>query len=349
MATYDLVSDLPLRVDGYGLEGLERQGARWLRKTTVIHLHGEGETGLGEDVTYTAEDQERQQAAGPVLDLAGDWTLDSFAQHVAGLDLFGGTEPEYPASRDYRRWAYESAALDLALRQAGRALHEVLGREPRPLDFVTSLRLGENLTLEPLERRPGMRFKLDSDPTWDDDYVRSLAETGRVDSVDFKGCYSGTPVDTPTDPDLYRRVAELLPDAWLEDPDLTVPEARAVLEPHRDRLTWDAPIHSIADVEALEWAPRSVNVKPSRIGSVRGLFDFYDYCSERGILMYSGGQSELGVGRGQTQLLSSMFHPEGPNDIAPSGWDWDEPPPGLPGSPLDPAPEAVGFRRRAGN
>ena len=347
MSTYDLVKDLPLRVEGYGLEGLSRQTPNFLRRTTLIHLHGAGETGTGEDVVYAEEDHERQQSVGPVFDLSGEWTLDSFAAHVRSLDLFHGVESHYDASRDYRQWAFESAALDLALRQAGEPLHEALGRAPRPLDFVTSLRLGEPPSLAPLERRPTMHFKLDSSPSWDDDFVRALAATGRVDSVDFKGQYRGTPVDTPTDPQLYRRVAEMLPQAWLEDPDLSVPEAKAALEPHKDRITWDAPIHSIADVESLEWAPRSVNVKPSRIGSVKGLFDFYDYCDERGIVMYAGGQSELGVGRGQNQLLAAIFHPDGPNDIAPSGWDWEDPPPGLPDSPLDPAPEPVGFRRRS--
>jgi L-alanine-DL-glutamate epimerase-like enolase superfamily enzyme len=347
MATYDRVKDLPLRVDGYGLEPHARETPHFTRRTTTIHLHGAGETGLGEDVVYAEEDHLHQQEVGPVLELTGDWTLDSFAAHVRGLDLFHGRPSSYDASTDYRQWAFESAALDLALRQAGTSLHAALGREPRPLDFVTSLRLGEPPSLAPLERRPTMRFKLDSSPSWDDDFVRALAATGRVDSVDFKGCYRGTPVDVETDPALYRRVAELLPEAWLEDPDVTVPEARAALEPHADRITWDAPIHSIADVEALEWAPRSVNVKPSRVGSVKGLFDFYDYCDERGIRMYAGGQSELSVGRGQNQLLASLFHPDGPNDIAPGGWDWEAPPPGLPDSPLDPAPEPVGFRRAA--
>jgi hypothetical protein len=33
----------------------------------------------------------------------------------------------------FRNWAFESAALDLALPQAGRSLHDVLGLEPRPV------------------------------------------------------------------------------------------------------------------------------------------------------------------------------------------------------------------------
>ena len=56
-----------------------------------------------------------------MLPLAGSWTLDSFSSHLATLELFE-QEPEQHAYRDYRRWAYESAALDLALRQSGLSL-----------------------------------------------------------------------------------------------------------------------------------------------------------------------------------------------------------------------------------
>jgi hypothetical protein len=61
--------------------------------------------------------------------------------------------------------------------------------------------------------------------------------------------------------------------------------------------------------------------------------------------MYNGGMGELGVGRGQAQLLASLFHPDAPNDIAPSDYNLEDPPPGLPPSPLDPTPDR-GFRRR---
>ena len=46
------------------------------------------------------------------------------------------------------------------------------------------------------------------------------------------------------------------------------------------------------------------------------------------------------------QLLAALFHPDGVNDIAPSGYDWAEFPTGLPPSPLDPDPEPTGMRRR---
>jgi hypothetical protein len=34
--------------------------------------------------------------------------------------------------------------------------------------------------------------------------------------------------------------------------------------------------------------------------------------------MYGGGFGELGVGRHQIQYLASLFHPDTPNDVAPS-------------------------------
>jgi L-alanine-DL-glutamate epimerase-like enolase superfamily enzyme len=239
--TYDLLADLPLRIEGYALEPRERATPMFTRRTTTFHLQGGGEEGLGEDVTYDEADQQRQQEAGPVLELAGEWTLASFAAQLDGLDLFHGTEPSQHAYLDYRRWAIESAALDLALRQAGTTLHAVLGREPQPLRFGVSLRLGAPPSAAGVADRLAaygdVRFKLDAEPDWDAELIAALAETGAVDVIDFKGAYKGTPVDVDTDPELYARCAEAFPGAWLEDPDLTVAEADAALEPHRDRVT----------------------------------------------------------------------------------------------------------------
>ena len=143
-------------------------------------------------------------------------------------------------------------------------------------------------------------------------------QTGAVDSLDLKGFYKDTPVDVVTDPELYAKLIEAFPDAWLEDPDVTE-ETRPLLDPVSERVTWDAPIHSIADIEAMPWSPpKTVNVKPSRFGPIRNLFATYDYCEERGIGAYGGGQTELGPGRGQIQYLASIFHPDTPNDVAPA-------------------------------
>ena len=155
--------------------------------------------------------------------------------------------------------------------------------------------------------------------------------------------YRGTAVDQPPDPVLYRRVVEAFPDAWIEDPDVVTSETAAVLAADHDRITWDAPIHSIGDIESLPFAPKMVNIKPSRIGGLRKLCATYDYCAERGIGAYGGGQFELGPGRGQIQLLASLFHADAPNDVAPSGYNASEPVAGLPPSPLELTREA-GFR-----
>ena len=68
-------------------------------------------------------------------------------------------------------------------------------------------------------------------------------------------------------------------------------------------------------------APSTFNVKPSRVGRLRDLFALYDACESRGFDMYGGGIGELGVARGQIQLLAAMFSPDGPNDIAPPGFN----------------------------
>ena len=347
MSTWETLAGLSVEIADYALEPLEAKvSSDFERKSTVIRLRGAGEDGVGEDVTYDAVDHDILQSAGATLPLAGHYTLGSFCEHLASLSLFP-QPPQREVSALYRTWAYESAALDLALRQAGVPLHVALAREPRPVRFVVSLRLGEPPTIEPLRSRldlyPTLRFKLDPTSSWDEQLIAQLVSTGAVDSVDFKGLYHGSIVDQPADPVLYRRVTDAFPDAWIEDPALTE-ETDAVLAPHRARFSWDAPIHSIADIEALPYPPRMVNIKPSRLGGLRSLLDTYDYCAERDIGCYGGGQFELGVGRGQNQYLASLFHADAPNDVAPTGFNLPATPSGLPSSPLAPTPDEVGFR-----
>jgi hypothetical protein len=346
--TFDLLADLPIEVEGYTLAGLRAEvSSGFERVTTVVRLRGGDHEGLGEDVVYDAVDHVLLQEAGAVHELRGTYTLAELCARIDGLDLFP-EPPQRDVSRLYRRWAFHSAALDLALVQAGHSLHTVLGRRPRPVTFVVSLRLGEPPSLEPITRRldlyPTLRFKLDPTSSWTPELIERLVATGAVDSVDFKSFYRGTVVDQPPDPLLYERVARAFPDAWLEDPDLVNPSTAAALARDRDRITWDAPVHSIADIEALPFPPRMVNIKPSRIGGLAKLCDTYDYCAQHDIGAYGGGQFELGPGRGQAQYLASLFHPDTPNDLAPTGYNQNDPPAGLPASPLPPAAERVGFR-----
>jgi hypothetical protein len=322
VSTYAAVKDLPLEIESYSLEPLEQEvAANFTLRRTVVVLRGRGLEGRGEEVDYDPASQAQFQARRGELPFAGRHTLDSFSVLQSGQG-------------EYRRWAFESAALDLALQQAGRSLSDAIARPMEPVRFVVSTRVAN---VEPwLELEPELRFKLDPDREWGDGRIDGLAATDSVDTLDFKGIYRGD-FGSPPDPTLYARIAEAFPDAWLEDPALTL-ETTDALDGARDRITWDAAIHEWSDVEALPFRPRCLNCKPSRFGSVRRLFDFYDACEAHGIALYGGGQYELGVGRRQIQTLASLFHADAPNDVAPSGYNAREPVAGLPRSPLELSP-----------
>ncbi|MDQ2940533.1 MAG: hypothetical protein M3R23_08395 [Actinomycetota bacterium] len=353
MATFDALAELPIEIEGYELEDRDRTYGTFTRPSTIIHLRGGGQEGVGEDVVYDVLDHIAHRDAGPVHDLSAATTLGELCELVGGLDLFAKAPPVREFSRHYRRWAYESAALDLALRQSELSLHEAVGIEPRPLNFVCSTRLStfgdeeSHSTTEALRKRlakyPTLRFKLDPENDWEHELIAEIKELAPVDVLDLKGLYVGTPVDVETDAELYRQSAEAFPEAWLEDPDLNE-ETRPVLERHAERITWDAPLHSLADITALERKPRAINSKPSRFGSLQELLSIYEHCEREGIAIYGGGQGETGPGRGQIQYLASLFHPDTSNDVAPSGYNDPAVPDGLPVSPMDPVPSPTGFR-----
>lgn len=350
MSTYDRISGLSLTIDSYSLKPLVYTVASELgdRKTTVFELHGQNMTGVGEDVTYFENCQKSLQEAGPVLPLSGNYTFDEFSKHLDALNYF----PDVPdnvfgeAFRNYRRWAIESAALDLALRQNNTNLADALGIELKPLTFVASMRLGKPSSFEPIKQRlekiPSMRFKLDPTNDWTDELIEQIAATNAVDTMDFKGFYKGTDFEVKADPVLYQKIVDIFPDAYLEDPDVT-PETQPILESHANRITWDFPIHSLASMEEQAFPIKAVNLKPSRFGPISELFATYDHCREKGIAMYSGGQTEIGPGRGQVQYLSALFHPDGPNDIAPAIYNSADPTTELPTSPLTLNPNPTGF------
>jgi L-alanine-DL-glutamate epimerase-like enolase superfamily enzyme len=335
MPLWDSVAGLTVRVDHYELERRELALASgWTRVTTTVALEGDGHTGRGEDVTYTAPDHDHMPDG---LMLAGTWTLEDLSRRLDELPLWGGAGDDHGA-RDYRRWAFESAALDLGLRQANATLADAVGRSYRPVRFVASTRAEIDAYRE---LYPELEFKLDVAEDWDRALMERLASYDRVRVVDLKAYYRGTTVDLAPDPALYRAVAECFPgaiieDAWLED------GCREALAGAEERLSFDAPVHSLADLDALPLEPRWLNVKPSRFGTVRELLEVIDACEERGIGMYGGGQFELGHGREQIQRLASIFYSDGPNDVAPSEYNDGGARPGLAQSPLPP-PDGEGF------
>jgi hypothetical protein len=327
MSLWEAVADLELRIDGYGLERRESvTPSGWTRVTTMVVLLGASRDGMGEDVTY---EPELHDGVPDDLMLAGTWSLEDFSHRLDDFEEL---------TEGYRRWAFESAALDLALQQCETGLGEALGRKEHPIRFVVSTRVGPRRWLAVA---PDLEFKLDAEKDWDRELLQRLRELDRVRVVDLKAYYRGTSVDLAPDAELYRAIAEELPDAiiedaWLED------GCREALSGAEDRLSFDAPVHSLADLNGLPLEPRWLNVKPSRFGTVRELLNTIEACEERGIAMYGGGQYELGPGRFQIQRLASIFYPDGPNDVAPHAYNEGEPRAGLPQSPLG-APSAQGF------
>ena len=345
---WDRLSALPLKIDSYEVDRLSfTQTHGWQRVTSLVRLKGDGHEGLGEDVSPYEDESNTLHEIGPVLPLAGDWTLGELCARLHELDQWP-IPPEWDLMRLWRNWAFESAALDLALSQAGKPLHEIVGREPRPITFVNSLGLGDPPTFEPIRHRlathDGLRFKLDVVPAWTRELMEQVAATRAVEIIDFKGHYG---LDMPELPELlamYERVIAAFPDALLEDAH-DLPEVAELLAPEAHRISYDAPIHSRADIDTTPLTPVAVNIKPCRVGDLQSLLDVYAATEEKGLVTYGGGMGELGVGRGQIQLLASLFHPDGPNDTAPGGYNADRPEAGLPASPLPPDPAPTGFRR----
>ena len=239
-----------------------------------------GEEGLSEDITLFMG-----EAAD--LPLEGEWTLGSFCDHLAALDQWPDGPPEWEMARRWRNWGYEAAALDLALRQSGRPLHEVLGREPRPVTFVNSLGLGDppavDTILRRLERYPGLRFKLDAAPTWTPEIVAALAGHGRRPHDRLQGPVRAWRSRTP------RRSRGCTSCSWRPSPSrcsrirTTCPRSRRSSTPHAARVSYDAPIHTVDDLDATPIPARTFNIKPTRIGSLRDLFAIYAACEERGL------------------------------------------------------------------
>jgi len=166
-SAWSRLADLELVVERCETRHLEADaGAFGRRVTTEIVLRGEGEEGVGEEVGGPGpEPHEALRRLVPGLPLAGRYTLATFCKHAAALDVWP-EPPEWELMRSFRRYAFESAALDLALRQAGLPLHEALGREPRPLRFVNSLGLGEQpdaqVVLSRVAAYPDLQNQLES-------------------------------------------------------------------------------------------------------------------------------------------------------------------------------------------
>lgn len=342
MSRYDAIASLGLEISRIETTRHSRStSSGFVRHTTTVQLHGEDYVGRGEDVAYEQSDHDALAERG-LPDLTGGYSFDTFSQTLERTDLFG-TTPSSEAAQHYRRWALESAALDLALRQAETSLSTILGKEYEPIRFVVSTRLeggDPSRVTDLLDAYPGTEFKLDPTADWEEETISTLAATDAVRILDLKGQYDDVGIDQRADLDRYSRLFEAFPEAIIEDPDVTA-TVRDRVASVGDRLSWDAPITGVEALEALPFEPAWLNVKPSRFGSVADLLETLEYCERRDIPCYGGGQFELGVGRTHAQAIASLFYPNGPNDLAPGVYNDPCVPADAPISPLrgfDPSP-----------
>ncbi|SEP10229.1 hypothetical protein SAMN04487948_11430 [Halogranum amylolyticum] len=345
MTLYDHVAGLPLSIAANDRTSRRREMADGRVRVTSTFALLSGETfGAGEDVTYDVVDHEALPKP-PVFDFTGEYTFDEFSRSLDELDLFPEKPPEREESRNYRRWALESAALDLALKQNDETLASLLDRERSPVRFVASTPVPDGDTTrvqDILTVNPACEFKLDPTEAWTKDTFTTLAETGAVRVLDLRGQDEMTADDGPSLATLYRRIFETFPDAIIEDPTVT-DDVQDLLPANVDRISWDAPVHCVDDLRERPFAPRWCNVKPSRFGTVRSLFETIEYCEAEDIQMYGGGQSELCVGRGHIQLLASLFYPDSPNDVAPRSYNEPDVRAELRASPLEPPANPAGM------
>lgn len=342
----DALLSLRLVVDSVGFERLEAAtSSDFTRVSTHVTLSGADREGRGEDVAYDETAHERLADDPPAYPVGFDGRLEGYLAAVDDVDL--APDPADTAAIErFRRWSIESAAVDLALTQSGLDLAEALDRSYDPIRFVASTRLGDPPSTERLAAyraaASDVEFKLDPTGDWTDSVIDAVAAFGGVSILDLKGQYEHASVAQDADPDLYATLLDRFPDAIIEDPAVTEATEPA-LAGAAGRISWDAPIHAVADLDGLPFAPDWINVKPSRVGGLEELFDLVGYCRDHDIDLYGGGQFELGVGRGQIQALASIAYPHSPNDVAPRAYNAPEVPEALPASPLEPPAPSVGF------
>ena len=287
MPLYDLIADLPLEIEAYALDGRERRFSPEFVRAHDGRPAPRRRRGGARRGRHLRRRGPAAPAGGRARAAAGrPWTLDSFSRHLGGLDLFGGTPPACPPSCATARWAFESAARGPGAAPGGplarrRARARAAAGRASSSPSASASRRAPSPSSAALAAYPGVRFKLDATPSWDDALIERLAATGAVASIDFKGAYKGTPVDVHDRPALYTRCAEAFPDAWLEDPDLTVPEADAALAPYRDRITWDAPIHGVAGHRGAPVPPALDQRQAVADRLVARAARTYEWCAER--------------------------------------------------------------------
>ena len=79
----------------------------------MVSLHGDGEVGQGEDVTYDNEAHYILYDSSEEFPITGEYTPDEFSEQISDVGLFLGNKPNQSIFRNYRQG--RSKALRLIL------------------------------------------------------------------------------------------------------------------------------------------------------------------------------------------------------------------------------------------
>ena len=306
MATFDALADLPLEIEGYELEGLEFETGELRTADDGRSTSGAAaRRGSARTSSTTPSTTSPCRTPAPTLDLTGHATLGEFCEFIGGVDTFPrraasatsrATTGAGPSSRRRSTWRCARRGSASPRRSAASR-----GRSTSSARCASSARRGR---AAPRSSRcgasstayPDLRFKLDPTNDWDDELIAELVETGAVDSLDLKGFYKGTAGRRRDRPRALREADRGLPRRLARGPrrqrrDPAAARAgRATGSPGTRRSTRSPTSRRCPGRREM------VNIKPSRFGGLRDLCATYDYCDERGIGAYGGGQWELGVG-----------------------------------------------------
>ena len=341
-------------IDDYALERLQRDvSSDFTRVSTVIRLRGGGEEGVGEDVTYDAADHD--VAAGGRARCSrspGDWTLGVVLRPPRGArPLARAAAARRLASLPPLGLRVGGARPRAAPGRARRCTRS-LGREPRPVTFVVSLRLGEPATLEPVRARASSATRRCASSStrrrdWTTSSIAELAATGAVDSRRLQGPLRGhgrrpaAPTRPSTGASPRRSRTRGSRTRKLDAGDRRGARARTATASPGTRTSTASPT-SRRCRSRRRWSTSSRRASAA-LRELLARLRLLRRARHRHVRRRPVRARRRAAARSSTSPRSST--PTRPNDVAPGGYNDVDPPDGLPSSPLRAArPTPTGFR-----
>ena len=168
MSAWERIKELPLRVESYELSDHDREYGDFTRPSTIVHLHGEGKEGIGEDVVYDVLDHIAHRDAGPVHELGAPKTLGEFCDWSASSTSSPAPRPSTPPRATTGAGPMRARRSTSRCARPGSPSAEVAERDPTPLQFVCSTRLssfedGDGSSSDAIRKRldkvPGARVQ----------------------------------------------------------------------------------------------------------------------------------------------------------------------------------------------